>query len=398
MQGFGTNRPLSLQGVRVLDMTRMLPGPLCTMILGDYGADIIKVEDLAAGDPTRFAGSSHGESGSLFRQLNRNKKSLALDLKNEKGQQIIKRLAARADILVEGFRPGVMDRLGLGYQELSRINGQLIYAAVTGYGQESSYREKAGHDINYCALSGLLDLSAEENGSPVMPAVQVADIAGGSLLALSGIMIALFEREKSGEGRFVDISMARGLLPFLSYPASCLSADQKLPRRGKGQITGAYACYNIYETADCKYMSLGALEPVFWQRFCAAVARKRWIPRQFEEAGRKELIAEVRALFKSKTRLEWEEFFADLDVCCEPVLDLKEAVDHPLSREENYWLHRSTGKGKTEKLAGFPLLFSGQGGEMRLPPPQHGEHTAEILCELGYDHAAMEELKDDGVI
>lgn len=396
-----------LEGLQVLDMTRLLPGPLATMILADYGADVIKVEDVRAGDLTRYVGSSLGgglgAEGSLFRQLNRNKKSVALDLKEERGQEIIKQLATGADVMVEGFRPGVMDRLGLGYGEMSRHNRGLVYAAITGYGQDSLYRHKAGHDLNYMALSGLLELSAEKEGSPVMPTSQISDVAGGALMAVNGIMMALYERERSGRGRFVDVSMTRGLLPWLTYPASYLGRGEDLPRRGRCTLSGAYACYNIYETADGKYMSLAALEPVFWQRFCEAVGKPQWIERQFEQevdepVGSRNLIQAVRALFKTKKRAYWEELFKDVDACCEPVLDLQEAIDHPLSREENYWLENTLKDGTREKAAGFPLLFSGRGGEKRLPPPEHGRHTEEILKALGYSAGDIEELKQQRII
>lgn len=398
---------LPLRGLRVLDFTRLLPGPLCTMLLGDYGAQIIKIEEIQAGEPIRFIGSSFKDSdapgGFLFRQLNRNKQSLALDLKKKQGRDIIRQLAARADIVVEGFRPGVMDRLGLGYEKLSAVNGRLIYAAISGYGRDSSYRQRAGHDINYMALSGLLDLNSEKGGPPQLPAFQVADIAGGALMALSGIMIALYEREMSGEGRLVDISMTRGLLPWLTYPASYLNRGSELPRRGRGLLSGTYACYNAYETADGKYMSLGALEPVFWTRFCRAVGKPQWIKRQFdrqsdEAVGNRALIGEVQALFKSRTRNEWVEFLAGKDACCEPVLDLHEAIDHPLHREEGYWLDLPAGEGKGEKTPGFPILFSGWGGQIRLPPPRHGEHTKEILLALGYDQEDLEDLKERRVV
>jgi len=396
-----------LKGVQVLDLTRLLPGPLCTMILGDYGAEVIKVEDVQAGDLTRYVGSSlgggMGAEGSLFRQLNRNKKGLALDLKEDRGKAILKRLATQADILVEGFRPGVMDRLGIGYGELSRFNERLVYAAITGYGQESPYRHRAGHDLNYVALSGLLELSAEKGGPPVMPTSQMSDVAGGALMGVNGIMIALFERERTGKGRFVDVSMTRGMLPWLTYPASYLGRGDELPRRGQCLLSGAYACYNIYKTADGKYMSLGALEPVFWQRFCEAVNKPQWIERQFEQeenepVGSRALIEEVRALFKSKTRAQWEELFKEIDACCEPVLDINETIDHPLSREENYWLETTLESGFKEKMVGFPLLFSGRGGELRLSPPGHGEHTDEILLSLGYSDHDLETLKQQGII
>lgn len=399
MAGSGNDFRLPLQGLRVIDLTRLLPGPLCTMMLGDYGAEVVKVEDIDAGDPTRFVGNIFKESGSFFRQLNRNKKSIAVNLKTEEGREILRKLSARADVLVEGFRPGVMDRLGLGYSELRSINPRLVYAAISGYGQEGPYREKAGHDINYTALAGLLDLSAQKEGSAVMPAVQIADIAGGSLLAINGIMFALYEREQTNKGCFVDVSMTRGLLPWLVYAASALDEnDENLPRRGNGHITGAYACYNIYETADGREMSLGALEPVFWQRFCEAVGKPQWVPLQFEKEGREKLIDKVREVFKSKTRKQWEKFFASIDACCEPVLNLREAIEHPISREGKYWLDVPLDKGKTEKVTGFPLLFSGRSGKLRFSPPFHGEQTKEILTELGYDNLSREELARKGVI
>ncbi len=393
---------LPLEGLMVLDLTRLLPGPLCTMLLGDYGAEIIKIEDTKAGDPTRFAGlSSQGES-SLFRQLNRNKKSVALDLKDAAGRSVLKKLAGQADVLVEGFRPGVMDRLGLGYGDLSTINAWLIYAAITGYGQEGSYRDRVGHDLNYTALTGLLDLSASTGEAPQMPAVQIADIAGGSMMALNGIMIALYGRVQSGKGTFVDVSMLRGLLPFLAYPASGLSDEGKLPRRGEGYITGALACYNIYETADGQYMSLGALEPVFWERFCEVVGKPQWVARQFEEKGREELIAEVQALFKEKSRRQWEDLFAAREVCCEPVIDLQEAATNPLNQENDLWIDEpgieDNHGGDAGKTIGFPLLFSGQSGQVRLRSPRHGEHTTEVLKSLGYGSSEINSMKKRGII
>jgi len=396
-----------LKGLQVLDLTRLLPGPLCTMILADYGAEVIKVEDVRTGDLTRYVGSSlgggMGAEGSLFRQLNRNKKSLAVDLKEDGGKEILKQLTAQSDVLVEGFRPGVMDRLGIGYSDLRRVNESLVYAAITGYGQESLYRHKAGHDLNYVALSGLLGLSAEKGGPPVMPTTQVSDVAGGALMAVNGIMMALYERERSGKGRLVDVSMTRGMLPWLTYPASYLGRGDELPLRGRCLLSGAYSCYNIYETADGKSMSLGALEPVFWQRFCEAVNKPEWIERQFEQeenepVGSRALLKDVQALFKSKTRAEWEEIFKDVDACCEPVLDLNEAIDHPLSREENYWLEMTLEDGRREKLTGYPLLFSGQGGELRLPPPEHGQHTEEVLKALGYNSDDLKKLKQKRII
>jgi crotonobetainyl-CoA:carnitine CoA-transferase CaiB-like acyl-CoA transferase len=392
------NRPLPLEGLLVIDLTRLLPGPLCTMLMGDYGAEVIKIEDVEAGDPTRFVGFSCGSRGSFFRQLNRNKKSLALNLKRDEGLEIVMKLAARADVLVEGFRPGVMDRLGLGYDKLFKVNEKIIYASISGYGQDGPYRERAGHDLNYTALAGLLDLSASKDGKPVMPAIQLADIGGGSMMALNGILIALFQRSQTGRGCYVDAAMTRGILPWLTYAASSLESPEEMPRRGCGHITGAYACYNIYETADGKFMSLGALEPVFWQRFCKAVGREKWAELQFDWKGRENLIKETEKIFRGKTRQEWEVLFASIDACCEPVLNLEEAIDHPISRAGGYWIDYSVENGETEKLTGFPLLFSGQSGELRLSPPSHGEHTEEIMQSLGYSSSAVLKLKESGIV
>ncbi len=383
---------LPLQGLVVIDLTRLLPGPLCTMLLGDYGANVIKVEDTDAGDPTRFVGRIFEGSGSFFRQLNRNKRSIALNLKTEAGKKIIFQLAEKADVLVEGFRPGVMDRLGIGYETLKKVNPGLVYAAISGYGQSGPYRARAGHDINYSALSGLLDLSAEKDGPPVVPSAQITDIAGGSLMAVNGIMFALYERERSGRGQFVDISMTRGLLPWLTYAASTLGSGESLPRRGNGHITGAFACYNIYETADGKQMSLGALEPQFWQRFCEAVGKPEWSTLQFDHDSREDLIESVSAIFKEKIRKDWEAFFSEIDACCEPVLELQEAIEHPLNKDNLNWIEYCCADGVKEKLTGFPLLFDDQSGKMLLPPPRHGEHSREILEGLGYDQTEINEL------
>jgi len=389
---------LPLEGLAVLDFTRLLPGPLCTMLLGDYGAEVLKIEDLKAGDPTRFVGRFFDGSGAFYRQLNRNKKSIAIDLKAEQGREIIRELAKKADVVIEGFRPGAMERLGLDFRELEKINKSLVYASVSGYGQESIYREKAGHDLNYQALSGLLDLSAEKDGSPLVPAVQIADVIGGTMMTLSGILMALYQRERTGKGSYVDLAMTRGLLPTLTLAAATLNSGEDTARRGSGQISGAYACYNLYETADGKYMSLAAMEPVFWQRFCEAVGHQEWSVLQYDREKRNALIEEVSRLFKKKTRSEWVEIFNGVDACCEPVLTLEEAVEHPLNHDGSYWIKAATGTGEIEIIPGFPILFSGLRGQVRYGPPQHGEHTREILENHGYRQADIEEMAANSVV
>ena len=389
---------LPLEGLAVIDFTRLLPGPLCTMLLGDYGAEVLKIEDLKAGDPTRFVGRFFDGSSAFYRQLNRNKKSIAIDLKKEQGREIIRELAKKADLVIEGFRPGAMERLGLDFRELEKINKSLVYASVTGYGQESIYRKKAGHDMNYQALSGLLDLSAEKGGRPLVPAVQIADVIGGTMMTLSGILMALYQRERTGKGSYVDLAMTRGLLPTLTLAAAALNNGDDTARRGSGQISGAFACYNIYETADGKYMSLAAMEPVFWQRFCEAIGHPEWVELQYDQEKRTIMIEKVGKLFKKKMRAEWVAFFNDVDACCEPVLTLAEAVEHPLNHDGSYWIKAETVTGEIEIMPGFPILFSGRGGQVRYDPPQHGEHTREVLEKYGFNQTKVEELATNSVI
>lgn len=389
---------LPLEGLAVLDFTRLLPGPLCTMLLGDYGAEVLKIEDLNAGDPTRFVGRFFNGSSTLFRQLNRNKKSLAVDLKKEQGREIIRELVKRADVVIEGFRPGVMERLNLAYGDLEQINESLVYVSVTGYGQEGPYRDRAGHDLNYQALSGLLDLSAEKQGGPLIPAVQIADISGGTMMTLSSLMMALYQRERTGRGSFVDLAMTRGLLPTLTLAAAALNGGDDSARRGSGQISGAYACYNLYETADGKYMSLGAMEPIFWQRFCETIGHPEWFELQYDQEKRTILLEEVSRLFKNKTRSEWIEIFSEADACCEPVLTLEETIEHPLNHDGSYWIKAETVTGEIEIMPGFPMLFSGRGGQVRYDPPRHGEHTREILENHGYRQADIEEMAASSVV
>ncbi len=389
---------MPLKGLRVIDLTRLLPGPLCTMLMGDYGAEVIKIEDPDAGDPTRFVGIPVNGCGSFFRQLNRNKRSLAVNLKTEEGREIIKTLIAGADVIIEGFRPGVMAKLGLDYATLKKINPGLVYASISGYGQKGSYSLRAGHDLNYTALTGLLDLSAAEGKAPAMPAIQIADIAAGSLMAINGIMFALYQKEKCGEGAHVDLAMTRGQLPLLAYAASAPAVGSNLPRSGSGHITGAFACYYIYRTADNRYISLGALEPVFWKNFCDTVRMPQWVDKQFDLEVRLELIQQVSELFSSKTRDEWCAIFAAADACCEAVLSLEEAASHPLNIENSYWQESRLDDGTAEKLIGFPLLFSDQTGSLRQQAPQHGEHNEIILKEIGYSDDQIDQLRQKGVI
>jgi crotonobetainyl-CoA:carnitine CoA-transferase CaiB-like acyl-CoA transferase len=387
-----------LDGIIVLDLTRLLPGAVATMLLGDFGAEIIKIEAPGVGDPARHSRAGIKEPGGYFLATNRNKRSLSLNLKHPAGREIFLKLARNADVVVEGFRPGVMARLGVGYETLKAINPRLIYCAITGYGQDGPYREKAGHDINYISIAGLLGVNGMKGGPPVIPAVQIADIAGGSLHAVIGILLALQARERTGEGQQVDVSMMDGSLAMMFVPFASFLANNKQPERGAQGLSGRYACYQVYETADGHYLSLGALEPKFWEQACGVLGCENFIELQFEDSRQEEMIETISGIFKSKTVVQWLAAFEGVDTCIMPVKSLAEMIDDPQVRYrkligeiEHPVLGRLKQIAPSVKLSTTP-------GDMRTPPPQLGEHTREILMSLGYTVEIIDELAREGVI
>ncbi len=380
-----------LEGLKVLDLTRHLPGPFCTQLLADYGAEVIKIESPASGDPMREVGGV----SDYFARLNRGKKSLTLNLKSSQGKEIFKEFVQESDILLEGFRPGVMSKLNLGYTDLVEIKPDLIYCAITGYGQSGSYKLRAGHDLNYLALAGILAITGSEDGPPVIPGVQMADIGGG-LLALFAIMAAVHYREKTGKGQYVDISMLDGLLSWLPLVIADHFSGSKV-NPGKAILNGKLACYNIYKSKDNKYMSLAALEPKFWQEFCETVGNNELITRQYE-LNQEELKEELQEIFAQKTRKEWENIFADKDACCEPVLEIGENFSFRQAKERQM-ISTTVSEGKKTHHLGSPIKFSSASPSIpETVAPKLGEHTREILTELGIDQARIDDFKDEGVI
>ena len=321
---------LPLAGLRVLDLSRLLPGGFCSLLLSDFGADVLKVEDTRLGDyvrwsPPHHSGVERSASSALFLALNRGKRSIRLDLKTDGGREVLLRLARESDVLLESFRPGVMDRLGVGYERLREANPGLVYCAITGYGQDGPYRERSGHDLNYLGLVGLLGLTGERDGPPVQPGGQIADIGGGAQMAAFAILAALRERDRSGQGQLVDVSMADGALSWLAMVAAAHFANGATARRGEIPLGGALVCYRPYACAD-GWVTLGALEPKFWQAFCRGVGREDLIERQFDAPG-SPTHSEVEAIFAARTRAEWTAFASEHDCCLEPVLELDEALD-----------------------------------------------------------------------
>ena len=398
---------LPLRGIRVLDLSRLLPGGFCSLLLADFGADVLKVEDTGMGDYIRWSppyveGAEDSAKSALFLALNRNKRSIRLDLKQEQGCEALLALVREHDVVLESFRPGVLDRLGVGYERMREVNPGIVYCAISGYGQTGPRREAAGHDMNYLGLVGLLGLTGEAGGEPVQAAGQIADLGGGALMAAFGILAALRERDGgpgspgSGEGQIVDVSMADGALSWLAMVAGAHFADGVVPHRGDLPLAGSLICYRPYECAD-GWVTLGALEPKFWQAWCRGVGREDLIERQFERPG-SDAHGEVQAIFRARPRAEWEEFARTHDCCLEPVLDLDEALDSELVRAREMVVEiDQPGVAAPVRQLGIPIkLARTPGSHARLPGPALGEHTEQALREAGYTDEQLAELFECG--
>ena len=394
--------PLPLEGVRVLDLSRLLPGGFCSLLLADFGAEVLKVEDTGGGDYIRWAppfyeGADDSAKSALYLALNRGKRSVRVNLKEERGREVLLRLAREYDVLLESFRPGVLDRLGVGYERLREENPGLVYCAISGYGQDGPLRDRSGHDMNYLGLIGLLGLTGDADGPPVQSAGQIADLGGGALMAAFGILAALRERDRSGEGQLVDVSMSDGALSWLAMVAGQYLCDGNVPRRGQLPLAGAIACYRPYRCAD-GWVTLGALEPKFWQAWCRGVEREDLIERQFDPPG-SEGHAEVERIFAGRTRAEWSEFASNHDCCLEPILELDEALDSDLVRAREMVVELDQpGAEQPVRQLGVPVKMSRTPGGPQGPGPALGEDTDAVLESLGYSAGEVEALKESGAV
>lgn len=391
--------PLPLSSLRVLDLTRLLPGPYCTMLLADFGAEVIKIEEPGLGDYARWYGNEWNGESALFASLNRNKKSVTLNLKTEAGKNIFREMVQRADVVIESFRPGTMERLGLGYDALKKINPGLIYCAITGYGQDGPYADQAGHDLNYISYAGLLALQGEREGKPVLPAVQIADLGGGAMMAVAGILLALRARDQTGRGQLVDISMLDGVISWMQTILPHYLATGKEPVRGELPLSGGLACYSVYETADHRYLAVGALEPKFWKTFCHGIGRGDLIPRlQATPAEQEEMKKIIAAAIKKQTLSHWMNVFAGKDACVSPVLNMDEMVRDPQvlhRRMIEDTKHPSVGN---VRLPGIPIKLSEAVGTIRSFAPSLGEHNQEYLQELGYNEEQILRFREENII
>ena len=388
-----------LTGLRILDLTRLLPGGYATLLMADLGADVLKIEEPGRGDYVRWTPPMVGNFSASHVALNRNKRSMTLNLKTEGGRDLLLRLAEDFDVLVESFRPGVLDRLGVGYEVLRERNPRLIYCAITGYGQDGPRAQAAGHDANYIGYAGALGITGPEDGRPVLPGVQVGDLGGGGMAAVISILSALHARDRTGVGDFCDISMMDGAFSWLSIHAAQFVATKDVPAPERMHLNGLFPCYRVYPAAD-GWMSVGALEPQFWKTLCETIDRADLLDDAFAMGDRRdEVIAELSDVFSAKSRSEWMESFAGVDACVGPVNDFSEAfADEQLRHRDMIVEEKSEALGEWAHV-GNPIKLRATSGDLvRLPPPELGEHTAEMLRAIGIDEDAERELRTAGAI
>ena len=365
------------EGVSILDFTALLPGAICTQFLADLGAEVIKIEPPVTGDPAR--GPQGTPPGGIFHVTNRNKKSCAVDLKSPEGLARVRAMVADVQVLVEGFRPGVMARLGLGWDEVRGINPALIYCSITGYGQDGPLADKAGHDINYQCYGGIVGQNVIDSSRPSPGAVPVADLGGGALTSAVGILAALYDAQRSGQGRHIDIAMADSAM---ALNVTALSTKMMFgghdPVPGRDILSGGLPCYMTYRTADGRYLAVGALEPKFWRAFCSAIDRPDLIARGWDTGPKREQsVAAVAEVIAARTLDEWMAIFADVDACVAPVLTLRESLAHPNAQARGMVIEVSGGGATTTQYA-LPIRMTDFDFAVRLPPPLLGEHDAEF--------------------
>jgi crotonobetainyl-CoA:carnitine CoA-transferase CaiB-like acyl-CoA transferase len=398
----------ALEGIKVLDFCRNAPGMFCTTVLADLGAEVLMVErpmDEARSSYEKLVAGIEGEDDerrhAAFNALQRNKRSIALNLKEFEAQQIFHKLAETADVVVEGFRPGVMDRLGAGYEKVRSINPRAVYCSVSGYGQDGPYSQMAGHDINYISFAGALGLIGEQNGKPIIPLNLIADYAGGGLCGAVGILAALMAREKTGTGQYVDIAMSEGVLYMLSGLVSDVLSRGISAERGGNRLNGGAPYYNVYRTKDDKYFSIAAIEPWFWENLCRALDREDLLPYQ-EAYGPKKIEVEqaLSEAFMTKTREEWFETLKDANISVGKVYSLQEALDDPHAQQRGMVLEIEApdiSEGRVRQVA-TSIHLSETPGHVGHLGSVTGQHTASILAELGFEAGAVADLVNRQVV
>lgn len=392
---------LPLEGIKILDLSRLAPGPFASMMLGDLGADVLLVEAPPEGKMGAMAVLGRGadaEKVAAYNMLARNKRSIVLNLREQEAREVFYKLADEADVVLEGFRPGVVKRLGVDYDTLIKRNPRLVYCSLSGFGQTGPYSNLVGHDINYISVGGALGLIGWPGQPPTIPANVIADFAGGGLHAAFGILAALMARERTGKGQYVDIAMSDGVLALLASFVGPVLMGGESPGRGTNLLNGSVPHYNVYECSDGGWISIGSLEPHFFVNLCKTLGCEQFIPRQYDPAARDEIKEFFTAKFKEKPRDEWFKILSETDICAGPIYSLREALDDPHNRARGMVVevdHPTLGKiphlGIATKLSETP-------GSVRSTAPRAGQHTDDVLASIGFDSAAIAGLKERGIV
>ncbi len=391
-----------LAGVKILDFTYLLPGPFATLILSDLGAEVLRVESHTRLDMARLAPPFVDEAGTvscMHAYLNRNKRSIALDLKRKEAVGIVERLVVEQgyDVIVEQFRPGVMDKLGLGYDRLRTLCGGLIYCSITGYGQTGPWRDRAGHDINYLALAGVMSYSGGAGQGPCLMGIQVADVGSGSKDAAVAILAAVVSRMNTGRGRYIDVSMTDGVYPFHAVSGIGVLVGAQEPSYGTEILNGG-SLYGFYRTKDGRYISFGGLEPQFVTTFLETLGLGGYVGRLMEPGITEELKRKVSEVVASEDLAHWQGVFAGVDACVEPVLGVKEAFSHPHARSRGIVVDVPGPGGKSIPQVACPVKFSGFEPVYERCGPSLGRDTSDVLASLGYTEDEIAEMQSQGIV
>lgn len=401
--------PMPLEGITILDLSRLAPGPYCSMLLADMGADVLLIEE--AGTPSGRRAAQAGPASqdpnaerraAANNALGRNKRSLRLNLKTDEAREIFYKLADKADVVLEGFRPGVVKRLGVDYETLSARNPRIIFCSLSGFGQDGPYSQHVGHDINYISIAGALGMigSQGKGGQPAVPVNIVADFAGGGLMAAFSILCAVIARERTGRGQSIDVAMSDGVMSLISSMAATHFATGQNIEPGTSMLNGAVPHYNTYQCKDGRWFGIGALEPWFYANLCTVMGREDFIELQGteDEAKRQEISEHFKAQFKTKTADEWFKILNEVDICAAPILTLEEAFADPHNLARKMVVEVEVEGVGTVKQIGIAPKLSETPGQVRHRAPTRGEHTDEVLASLGFDAAAIKGLHDSEVV
>jgi len=386
---------LALDDIRILDLSRLAPGPFCTMLLGDLGADVLLIEpplDSKAGAGAGFRG------GEALDALRRNKRSIVLNLRDDAARDVFYKLAESADVVLEGFRPGVVKRLGVDYETLSKKNERIVYCSLSGFGQTGPYANLVGHDINYISIGGALGMVGWPDQPPAIPMNVIADFAGGGLHAAYAILAALHARDRTGRGQYVDIAMSDGVMYLLAQTISGYLSGGRVPGRGDTILNGSVPAYNVYQCKDGGWISIGSLEPHFWANLCNVMGREDFIPHQYDGDKRDEIFAHFRQQFMTKTRDEWFEVLKQTDICAAPVYALDEALADPHNLARGMVVDVPAPEGGTMQQVGIGTKLSETPGQIRSIGPVAGQHTDDVLSSLGFDAGRIASLRERGVV